>query len=92
MTVKNFYTKIEGENIYFLIGSGASPGYINTLSIGKEGNNCGIKELLTVYISQKMAQAFLKFLFFDLSVKNGLVMHLLNHSSEAMTLAYQGLG
>ncbi|MCS6164611.1 integrase [Levilactobacillus brevis] len=22
----------------------------------------------------------------------GLVMHLLNHSSEAMTLAYQGLG
>ena len=61
------------EKNIFLIGSGARPGYVNTLSIGKEGNNCSIKELLTVYSSQKIAQVFLKFLFFNLSVKNGLV-------------------
>lgn len=70
---QKFLDKIEGKNIDFLIGSGASSGYISTLSIGKEEKKQSIEDLLTVYNSKKSAQAFLKLLFFDLSVKNGLV-------------------
>ncbi len=70
---QKFLDKVEGKNIDFLIGSGASSDYISTLSIGEKENKHSIEDLLTAYNSQKMAQAFLKFLFFDSSVKNGLV-------------------
>ena len=67
---QKFLDKVEGKNIDFLIGSGASSDYISTLSIGEKGNKHSIEDLLTAYNSQKMAQAFLKFLFLpDLKLK-----------------------
>lgn len=70
---QKFLDEIEGKNIDFLIGAGASSEYISTLSIGERGNEHSIEDLLTDYNSQEDAQAFLKLLFFDSSVKRGLV-------------------
>ena len=75
---KNFLDSIDGKNLNFLIGAGASSSSLKTISHndkkekGKE-TVPSIEDLFNKYENDRIAAALLKFIFFSMSVKNGLI-------------------
>ena len=75
---KNFLDSIDGKNLNFLIGAGASSSSLKTISHndkkekGKE-TVPSIEDLFNEYENDRIAAALLKFIFFSMSVKNGLI-------------------
>lgn len=73
---KNFLDSIDGKNLNFLIGAGASSSSLKTISCNDENgskNKPSIEDLFNKYENDDIAAAFLKFIFFSRSVKNGLI-------------------
>lgn len=75
---KNFLDSIDGKNLNFLIGAGASSSSLKTIAHndkkekGKE-TVPSIEDLFNKYENDRIAAALLKFIFFSMSVKNGLI-------------------
>lgn len=72
---KNFLDSIDGKNLNFLIGAGASSSSLKTISHNDNGakNIPSIEDLFNKYENDDIAAALLKFIFFSMSVKNGLI-------------------
>lgn len=71
-----FLDSIDGKNLNFLIGAGASSSSLKTISCNDENgskNIPSIEDLFNKYENDDIAAAFLKFIFFSMSVKNGLI-------------------
>ena len=72
---KSFLDSIDGKNLNFLIGAGASSSSLKTISHNDNGakNIPSIEDLFNKYENDDIATALLKFIFFSMSVKNGLI-------------------
>ena len=75
---KNFLDSIDGKNLNFLIGAGASSSSLKPISHNDENekgekNTPSIEDLFNKYDNDQIATALLKFIFFSMSVKNGLI-------------------
>ena len=65
---KNFLDSIDGKNLNFLIGAGASSSSLKTISCNDENgskNKPSIEDLFNKYENDDIAAAFLKFIFFS---------------------------
>ena len=75
---KSFLDSIDGKNLNFLIGAGASSSSLKTITNNDknekgEKNIPSIENLFNKYENDEIAAALLKFIFFSMSVKDGLI-------------------
>jgi len=74
MSDEKFLDEIVGKKINFLIGAGASSGWLDTLKIGSEESKTSLEEVYTDSDNTDK-KILLMALFFDKSVKNGLIIN-----------------
>ncbi|WP_338232234.1 SIR2 family protein [Companilactobacillus muriivasis] len=71
-SAQKFLDRIDGKNINFLIGAGASSDYLNSLKVGSKKES--IEDIYTKTHSD-FIKSLINFYFFDVSVKKGFVQY-----------------